>query len=208
MEFTMVIIWVDDDLVCSSSQDAISNIINYLGEHFEMRSSAADHFVGLSITCDCKEKILYVSQSDYTRKTLRRYFMDQCHPVQLPATPGAFSSKNENEEEVILAPFREALGSSMYLMLLSRPDIAFAVNQISQFCENPRRSHWSAAKRILSYLRGTIEYGIRFGPSITPILGFTDSDYAGHTHTQQSTSGFVFLLIGGPLLGVVADNDV
>ena len=170
-EFTMVIIWVDDGLVCSSSNDAISRIINYLNDYFEMRSSSADHFVGLSITRDRKEKTLHVSQPDYTRTILRRYHMDQCHPVRLPAIPGTFLSKREDTQDFLQAPFKEAVGSLMYLMLSSRPDIAFAVNQVSQFCANPLREHWSAVKRILSYLQGTSEYGIRFGPSITPLVG-------------------------------------
>ena len=87
----------------------------------------------------------------------------------------------------------------MYLMLSTRPDIAFAVNQISQFCENPQPAHWAAVKRIFSYLQGTRDYGLRFGPSISVPIGYTDSDYAGNTHTRQSTSGFIFILNGGPI---------
>ena len=87
----------------------------------------------------------------------------------------------------------------MYLMLSTRPDIAFAVNQISQFCENPQPAHWTAVKRIFSYVQGTRDYGLRFGPSISVPIGYTDSDYAGNTHTRQSTSGFIFILNGGPI---------
>lgn len=192
----MVIIWMDDGLVCRSSSDAISEIISYLGEHFEMRSSAADYFVGLSITCNRKQKTLYVSQTDYSKKILRRYDMDQCHPMQLPATLGAFYSKKEEKKETISAQFRETVGSLMYLMLLSRPDIAFALNKIYQFCEKPQHKHWSVAKRIFSCLRGTSEYDIWFGPSIIPLVVYTDSDYVESVQTRQSTSGFIFLLNG------------
>ena len=85
--------------------------------------------------------------------------MSGCNPVSLPATPGAFLNKEENSEKTVKVPFKEATGSLMYLMLSTRPDIAFAVNQISQFCKNPRPAHWAAAKRIFTYLRGPRDYG-------------------------------------------------
>jgi hypothetical protein len=153
----------------------------------------------LSISRNRKEKLLYVSQPDYTEKILQRFHMSGCNPVSLPATPGAFLNKEENSEKTVKVPFKEATGSLMYLMLSTRPDIAFAVNQISKFCENPQPAHWAAVKRIFSYLQGTRDYGLRFGPSISVPIKYTDSDYAGNTHTRQSTSGFIFILNGGSI---------
>lgn len=75
----MVVIWVNDGLVCSNKSNSISDLIKYLGKHVEMRSSEAKHFVGLSITRVRKERMLYVSQLDYTRKTLQWFCMDECH---------------------------------------------------------------------------------------------------------------------------------
>jgi hypothetical protein len=101
-EITMVIIWVDDGWICSNNNDAIFEIINYLSKNFEMRSSEANHFVGLSIHRKRKEKFVYVSQSDYTSKIIRRFHMDQCNPTNLPVTPGLYLSKSETEEEAII----------------------------------------------------------------------------------------------------------
>ncbi len=198
-EFTAVTIWVDDGLVCSNSSDVITKIISHLKEHFEMRSSEANHFVGLSITRNREEKTLYISQPDYIKKILRRFHMDQCNPVDLPATPGVFFTRDNKNEGSIQVPFREAVGSLLYLMLSSRPDISFSVNQVSQFCEKPQNCHWAAVKKILAYLKRTSEHGIRFGPELTSLLGFTDADFAGDTDTRRSTSGYVFLLNGGPI---------
>jgi hypothetical protein len=86
----------------------------------------------------------------------------------------------------------------MYLMLSSRPDIAFSLNQVSQFSENPKKEHWAAVKRIFAYLQGTPNHGLRFGTGDT-LIGYTDADYAGNFQTRQSTSGFIFLLNGGPV---------
>ena len=71
--------------------------------------------------------------------------------------------------------------------------------QVSQFCESPGSSHWDAVKRILAYLQGTSTFGIRFGGVKSDLIGFSDSDYAGDVDTRQSTSGFVFMLHGGPV---------
>lgn len=125
--------------------------------------------------------------------------MDQCNPVDLPATPGVFFTRDNKNEGSIQVPFREAVGSLLYLMLSSRPDISFSVNQVSQFCEKPQNCHWAAVKKILAYLKRTSEHGIRFGPELTSLLGFTDADFAGDTDTRRSTSGYVFLLNGGPI---------
>ncbi len=138
-EFTMVIIWVDHCLACSNSNKEISDIINYLADHFEMRSSEANRFVGLSIFRNRKQKTLYLSQPECTEKILQPFHMDGCHPVSLPATHGAFLNKEENIKKTIQVPFKEATGSLMYLMLSSRPDIAFALNQASQFCETHKQ---------------------------------------------------------------------
>lgn len=164
-----------------------------------MRSSEANHFVGLSIHRNRKEKFVYVSQPDYTSKIIRRFHMDQCNPTNLPVTPGLYLSKSETEEEAINVPYKEATGSLLYLMLSTRPDIAFAVNQISQFCESPTQQHWNAVKKILSYLQGTKHFGLRYGPSVSTPTGYSDADFAGSIDTRRSTSGFVFLLNGGAI---------
>jgi hypothetical protein len=92
---------IDDGLVCRNSNQAISDIINYLAEHFKMRSSEANHFVGLSISRNRKEKLLYVSQPDYTVKILQRFHMSGCNPVSLPETPGAFLNREVNSEKTV-----------------------------------------------------------------------------------------------------------
>lgn len=144
---------IDDGLICSSNGDTVTGIINYLSKHFDMRSSPANIFVGMSISRDRVNRTLYVSQPEYTKKILRRFHVDHCHPKSLPADPGQRLCKNQdNSTESIRVPFKEAIGNLMYLMLSSRPDIAFSLNQVSQFSENPKKEHWEAVKRMLAYL--------------------------------------------------------
>ena len=93
--------------------------------------------------------------------------------------------------------YRQLIESLMYLVNM-RPDICYAVNTLSQFMVEPRRAHWAAAKHILRYLRGTVEYGLRYtkGNEIQ-LSGFTDADWAGSIVDRKITSGYCFSLRSG-----------
>ena len=75
----------------------------------------------------------------------------------------------------------------------TRPDICFAVNTLSQFLTDPRNVHLISAKHILRYLRGTVDYGLRYTSSSGVLLsGYSDSDWAGSAVDRKSTSGYCF----------------
>lgn len=92
------------------------------------------------------------------------------------------------------------MGSLMYLVAGSRPDIAFAVGLVSRYLENPLEIHWNAIKRIFRYLNGTSSYGILYKSNVTNLLvGYSDSDHAGDVETRRSTTGFFFKIGSGPI---------
>lgn len=99
---------------------------------------------------------------------------------------------------IVELPYRELIGSLMYLAVCTRPDIAFAVNYLSQFncCYNA--SHWTAAKQILRYLQGTKELGLRFRKTGRPIEG-VDADWANCISDRRSYTGFAFILKRCPI---------
>jgi hypothetical protein len=110
------------------------------------------------------------------------------------------SPQNEEEEaEMKTIPFREAVGSLMHVMVMTRPDIAYAVGQVAHYAQKPGKQHWRAVKRILAYLIKTKNYGLCFGRSSDQLIGFCDADYAGDLQTRRSTSGFLFLYLGEPV---------
>lgn len=99
---------------------------------------------------------------------------------------------------------REAIGSLMYLMAMTRGDIALAVNQVAAFVSNPGPGHWEAVKQTFAYLAGTIRHGICFGSSnginkTNPLQGYTDADFAADLVARKSTTGVLFLFHGGPV---------
>ena len=91
------------------------------------------------------------------------------------------------------------VGSLMYAMLCSRPDLAYAIQQLSQFNSNPTNAHFQAAKRVFRYLQGSQATGLGYGSNITtPVLGYCDADYAADGD-RKSISGYVFTLAGSPI---------
>ena len=199
----IVAIWVDDGLIAGSSLELVHTIITYLKEHFDVTSRPADMFVGLHITRDRPKRHLHLSQPTYITRMLSRFGMQDCRPQSVPADPSAKLVPISVSDAPAggTYPFKEAVGSLMYAANTTRPDIKYAVGQVAKFAQNPSPAHWSAVKLILSYLKGTIDYGIRFsGSSSSGVLSaYSDADYAGCLQTRRSTTGYVLLLSGGPV---------
>ena len=90
----------------------------------------------------------------------------------------------------------------MYAMVCTRPDISFIVSKLSQYCKAPTVQNWVAAKHVLRYIKGTIDYGLLFSKcKELKLVGYSDSDWAGDTENRKSTSGYCFMLNpDGPLI--------
>lgn len=181
-EIRYVAIWVDDGLVCSNNRTTVNAILEHLKNHFDMRIMAADRFVGLEITRRREDRKILITQSDFITKILNQFKMESCHPKTIPSDPSgrltpAMAPTNEEEElSMQTTPYQEAVGCLMYLTSITRPDIAFATNQVARFSHNPGPAHWEGVKRILSYLSGTRNHGLCFsGSSSRTLTGFTDA---------------------------------
>jgi hypothetical protein len=98
-------------------------------------------------------------------------------------------------------PYRAVVGSLMYLMVTTRPDLAYAVSMVSRYMDNPGMAHWRAAKWILRYLKGTQDYCLTFtGSDPEALYGYSDSDWAGDLDERKSTYGFIFFLAGNAVM--------
>ena len=83
------------------------------------------------------------------------------------------------------------------LAIATRADIAFAVSNAAKFSAQPAKQHWTAVKRILCYLRGTVNLGLVFAPHVSGgIVGYSDADWGGDTSDRKSTSGYLFQVCG------------
>lgn len=110
-----------------------------------------------------------------------------------PSTP-------EDIQMMSNTPYSEASGCLTYAAVCTRPDISFAVGQAIRFCKNLGKAHWAAMKRNLSYLTGSTTHGILFsGVGRTNLVRYIDSDNAGDVDIRRSTSGYIFLHLGGTI---------
>eukprot|EP00253_Pinus_taeda_P009305 PITA_09305 len=101
--------------------------------------------------------------------------------------------------EVDATLYRQLVGKILYLTH-TRRDLSFVVGLVARFMQTPRESHWKVAKRILCYVRGTVQFGIHYSAKASPLLvGFTDSDWATDPDDRKSTAGYVFTLGSGPI---------
>lgn len=105
----------------------------------------------------------------------------------------------EDKAYIENVPYASAVGSLMYDMVCTRPNISQAVSVVSRFMVNPGKAHWEAVKWILRYLKGTINTSLHFGGDTCQISGFVDSDYAGDLDRRRSTTGYVFQIHGAPI---------
>ena len=150
--------------------------------------------------------LVTLDQAAYTAKLLEKFNMTDSRPVGSPADPStrltvAMSPKTDSERaDMAVVPYREAVGSLMYLAVGTRPDISAAVGIAARYMANPGRQHWQAVKRIFRYLKGTPNIGIIFmDPNSDSIVGYSDSDWAQDLDDRRSTSGYVFKVFGGPI---------
>lgn len=171
-----------------------------------MTSGPADCFIGLEITRDHPRKKLYLTQSIFIEKLITKFRMNDCNLPDVPADPCprltvASCPTGANSNISNSTSYHALVGALLYIMGLTRPDIAFAVIAVSRYCRNPGSAHWKASKHILAYLLGTINYGLCFSGShsFNVLTGYTDSDFAGCPDTRRSTTGVMYLLKQAPV---------
>nr|XP_048320128.1 secreted RxLR effector protein 161-like [Ziziphus jujuba var. spinosa] len=137
---------------------------------------------------------MFLSQKKYTVELLKKFDMEKCNPVD---TPIVYNQKFELEDgaaKIEVSTYRSLIGSLLYLCA-SRPDIMFSVSLLSRFMHAPSHMHYSAAKRVLRYIRGTIDYGVWFlKQEEGKLMGYVHSDCAGSMEDSKSTSGYLFSL--------------
>lgn len=154
--------------------------------------------VGLNILFS-KEGIS-IDQSKYASEILEKYSMAESKPATTPSENGTQLSVKmiENEDVTGTVPYQAAVGSILYLAQGSRPDIAFAVNDVSRFNDRHGKEHWTAVKRIMRYIKQTVNYCILYRYSDDGDLhGYCDSDFASDVDKRRSCTGFVFKLAEG-----------
>lgn len=186
-------VYIDDGLVASTNKDRTEALLMYLSKELKIKTGKLDKFLGMEFKY-LPDGSMLVNQQQYAHKIVERFRLGEAHAVAIPADQHQDLSiqTEESKHTHVNVPYKEAVGSLFYLAMVSRPDIAYAVNAVSQYAEAPTKERWNAVKRIIKYVKGTMEYGILFKPDEPPSLkAYSDADFAGDRATRRSTSGSV-----------------
>lgn len=188
-----LLLYVDDILLTASDTNTLRYFIDLLSKEFSMSDlGSLHHFLGI----DVKQLngSLFLTQEQYVRDILHRANMQDCKPCATPVdTDGKLSATAGN-------PFHDgslyrSLAGALQYLTFTRPDIAYAVQQVCLFMHAPREPHFNFLKRILRYLKGTTSHGLHITPSKSnKLTAYSDADWGGCPDSRRSTSGYCVFL--------------
>lgn len=190
-------IYVDDGMIIGESEEEINDLLDGLKEKFEMvEYKKVTTFLGIEITQN--EEGIKISQGKYTGNILNKFRMEEAKPANTPMTSNKVEKEANRNEKY---PYREVVGSLLYLTNKTRPDIAYAVNYGSRKIENPTDQDVQNVKQIMKYLKSTKEEGIIYKrkEDTFELIAYSDADFAGDEETRKSTTGYVVYFGEGPI---------
>ncbi|KAJ9538397.1 hypothetical protein OSB04_031130 [Centaurea solstitialis] len=169
---TFLVLYVDDILLIRNDVPTLQNVKAWLSKCFQMKDlGEAAYILGIKIYRNRSRRIIGLSQGTYIDKVLKRFRMDESKKGFIPMQHGIVLSKaqcpesSQDKDKMKSIPYASAIGSIMYAMLCTRPDVAYSVSVTSRYQQNPGEAHWVAVKNILKYLRRTKEMFLVFGGS-------------------------------------------
>ena len=179
-----LVLYVDDILLIGNDVPALQGIKIWLSSQFSMKDlGEASYILGMRIYRDRSKKLLGLSQSTYIDTILKRFSMKNFKKGYLPIGHGISLSKRDcsttpqERERMDRIPYASAVGSIMYVMTCTRPDVAYSLGVVSRYQSDPGENHWKVVKTILKYLRNTKDQWLVYGESDLRLIGFTDSNF-------------------------------
>jgi hypothetical protein len=198
--------YVDDFLIFGPRKDQIDMLKAKLHEVLKIEDlGPCEQFLGIRVIRDRQARTIHLVQDQYIEKVLKAFQMENSKPMSTPIAAGLVPLLVLSTLEASTSDIREyqsAIGSLMYALTQTRPDLAYAVSKLSRYSHNPGENHWKAVRHVFKYLSGTRTLGITYkctGSERLDFHGYSDSDHGSCVDTRQSTSGYVFFMAGGPV---------
>ena len=202
-EVLILAVHVDDCILTGSSSELITLYKQKLNNCYALTDLGPVHwFLGIKITRDRSACTISMSQASFVNTILSCFSMTDAKPYGSPMVPGIIYSQRdspssrEEAKRMWRTPYRQAIGSLMYLAVATRPDIAFAISILSRFLNNPGNAHWQAVKHIFRYLKHTKDIELTYGGERHDLEGYTDAD-GGTQDDRRAIAGNCFLIDGG-----------
>jgi hypothetical protein len=198
--FCIIALYIDDLMILSNHSPLLQKWKKQLMSTFKMKDLGEIHwFLGLEITHDRQRRLIFVSQSRYISEVIDRFGFSGSRTVSTPMMPNLrLACHKLPNPEVNTHEYQSRIGSVIYTMLGTQPDISFAITILSQYSSNPGEEHWTAINRLLRYLNSTKHFKLVYdgNSKSDDKSGYSDSDWAGDPRDSRSISGFVFTMAG------------
>ena len=196
---TILLVWVDDIIIVASSDGLMYAVKSLLMEKFNMKDLGKISFF-LGIEFNPRDGGLYMSQTMYLKNVLQRFGMDSCKPRGTPCEM-KLDSHSESTEGVDITKYREMVGSLVYAMVCTRPDLSFVVTKLSQHLASPTQGDLVTLKHVFQYIQGTVNQGLLFTKQNTELSAYCDADWGSTCEDRRSITGYCFSLSpNGPLI--------
>ncbi|XP_031270987.1 uncharacterized protein LOC116129379 [Pistacia vera] len=187
------LVYVDDILVTGNDNDLITKVVQDLNSQFALKIMGLMHyFLGFEVKRNGSSLLL--TQTKFAQELLEKARMEDCNPCLTPMAVG--TKLNKDDRELFEQPtlYRSIIGGLQYLTL-SRPDLAFTINKLSQLLQSPTLAHWTACKHVLQYVKGTLHHGLIFKRnSHFRLEAYADTNWASDINDRRSTSGYAIFL--------------
>ncbi|KAH9671623.1 retrovirus-related pol polyprotein from transposon RE1 [Citrus sinensis] len=193
----MILIYVDDILITGPNSKVLEDFISYFSSVFALKDlGSLSYFLGIEVSY--YNGSIFLSQRKYIRDLLKKTELLSCKGCDTPMTTGTKLQKQVDGSlgQFIDDPsaYRSLVGGLQYV-ILTRPEIAFAVHKLSQYVAMPTLQHLMACKRVLRYLKETQDYGPKFGvEGELTLTGYTDADWACDIDDRKSVGAYCIYL--------------
>jgi len=195
-----IALYVDDGLMIGSNLNHMDAVLASLQDEHPMTiTHDVEKFLGIEITET--EVCIQLHQERYIMEVLKKFNMGKCYGADIPMNPKhSLEPDTTVDRHEPALRYQELVGSLLYIARCTRPDIAFAVNNLSRYFKCYEQKHMRAAKEVLRYLSSTSHLGISYRKNVElKLVGYSDADYAGDKSGRRSTSGVLFALNDSPL---------
>lgn len=193
---------VDDSMVMSNSPKFLQAFQSHLNTTYTVKwTPKPSLYLGIQLEYDQNARKLSLHQSHYIENVLDRFAMTNCNPAKTPLPTGTIllSGSDDDIKQAADLPYQSLIGCLQWLSNSTRPDIAHAVSQLSRFNSNWTTTHWTLAKHVLRYLKGSSHIGINFGGSPDPLKVYSDADFSQCPETRRSVTGYIFRMNNGSI---------
>lgn len=200
-----VLVYVDDIVGIAKSKEELAWFYERLSMRFNAKDLGDIHkILGIRVLRNRERRLITIDQEQYLRAALDKFGFGKS-TYKNKSCPSSnyddYTPATDKDTRINVSEYQQAIGTLMYAMILTRPDIAFAIGKLSQFMSDPCERHGHALKKLMRYLNSTITQKIRYGAGngFQYVTVYSDADWASDKTDRKSVSGFTVMFQGGPI---------